>query len=546
MAKKIAFLLVFLLVLSLPFLLRDKNRAIDVGADDTLVVLTGHNENVRSEIAMGFQRWYREKTGRTVFIDWRFIGGMVESIRYLESSYLGAFRYHYEHVLGKPWTAEVQQIFSLRTADRSRWRTPAHVEVLGTFYDSSISVGIDLFFGGGVTEYVLQKDRGSLVDSGFLREHPEIFNEECIPQRFAGENVYDPDGYWFGQVLSTFGILLNEKALADRGFAPKSISQWKQLTDGRLFGAIALVDPTKSSALLKAYEMVVQQQISESFAELSKNSPGGDSAQMEREAVADGWLRGLRILQLMSANTRYYADAPTKMILDVSGGNSAVGVIVDFMGNAQAAFDHRRCGWERLQFIVPKNGSAVSPDPIAVLRGAPHMEVTKLFLEFLLGEDGQKLMVFSLGSPGGPVRNEPLRPAVNKKVYAEENASHMASLANPYMELRECEFHPERTAPFYNVLKWVVKCAFMIPHGELVDAWRAILRARTEGRTEAADAAMVVLQDFSSFGADEVHATLDAVLHLSSPAQSLEVQRLVVQRFQQQYRRAQRIADGKK
>jgi ABC-type Fe3+ transport system substrate-binding protein len=540
-AKKILLAVALLLVVGLPFLFHDSKRAINAAADDTVIILTGHNENVRFELGQGFQRWYRERTGRTVFVDWRYLGGVSEIVRYLESVYGSAFRYHWEHELGRQWTAEIQRIFVHRTADRRSWETELEQGVCGAFYDSRVTSGMDILFGGGVSEFVAQANLGTIVDSGFLGEHPELFSGEAIPQRFAGERLWDDGGRWFGQVLSTFGILRNLDALAALGIGGEQAVQWEQLANPRLFGTLALADPTKSSALLKAYEMIIQQQIFFRFQKLRAAEVAGDD--WEGRAIQEGWQRGLEVLQLMSANARYYADAPTKMILDISSGNSALGVIVDFMGQQQCAVDGRRSGHQRLHFVLPENGSAVSPDPIAILRGAPNGEVAKKFLEFVLGEEGQKIVAFSPGTPGGPQRSELFRPAVNRAIYRDAYTPFRSTGSNPYVELAAFDYHPEWMAQHYNALKWIVKFSCIIPHRELADAWKSIIRAREEGREAAADGALRILQDFSQFDYERINETLEPILHPSDPAQALALQRRIVGRFQEQYRRAKRLAE---
>jgi ABC-type Fe3+ transport system substrate-binding protein len=541
--KKLLLLAALVAIAVLPLFVRDGKRAINAKTDDTVVIITGNNENLRFEFAQGFQKWYRERTGRTVFVDWRFLGGAVETVRYLDSIYGSAFRMHWEKELGRSWSGEVQKAFTERVTDRSSWTTDVEREVCGAFYGSEISSAIDLLFGGGVSEFIIQADRGTIVDSGFLREHPELFCADCIPSSIGGEELWDRKGRWFGQSLSTFGLLYNRAALAAKGIEDNWLQQWSQLADPRLFGSVALVDPTKSSALLKAYEMVIQQQIALRRKELEKEK----ASDLERRAVREGWLEGLRILQLAAANTRYFADGPTKMILDVSSGNSAVGIIVDFMGNAQAAFDRSRCGWERLRFTLPVGGSAISPDPIAILRGAPNEKVAKLFLEYILGEEGQKVMTFRVGTPGGPIRDELYRPSVNLKVYAEAYAPYRTFEGDQFEAIASAalSIHPEYTAPVYNALKWTVKFALMVPHRELVEAWGAILAARSEGRGEDADRALRILEDFSGFCYDEVPATLAAVLAPSRPSEALAVQRKIVERFRGQYHLAKLRAEGR-
>jgi hypothetical protein len=305
---------------------------------------------------------------------------------------------------------------------------------------------------------------------------------------------------------------------------------------------LALADPAKSSALLKAYETIIQQQIIFAIRREKILHPDQDQGEWENAALRRGWQRGLEVLQLISANARYYADAPTKMILDISSGNSMAGIIVDFMGQQQCAVDRKRSGHSRLRFILPRNGSAVSPDPIAILRGAPNESVAKLFLEFVLGEEGQKIVAFSVGSPGGPVRSELFRPAIHRRIYDASYAPYRSSVSDPYVELANFDYFPEYTAHHYNSLKWLIKFSCLIPHGELAAAWKAIIDARAEGRIADADAAQGILGNFSQLGYDEVRRTLEPILHQTNPGQALRLQRQLVQRFQCQYDAAREMA----
>ena len=68
-------------IVALPFALRPGTSAA-AATDDTLVIITPHNEALRTEFGRGFQKWYEAKTGRTVAIDWRVIGGTSEITRY--------------------------------------------------------------------------------------------------------------------------------------------------------------------------------------------------------------------------------------------------------------------------------------------------------------------------------------------------------------------------------------------------------------------------------------------------------------------------------
>ena len=111
MAKRAIILLVLAATIALPFLLRPKKPAA-VRADATLVIITPHNEAIRYEFGLGFQRWYQQQTGKTVFVDWRVIGGTSEITRYLDGEYTASFQDYWTHTLRRAWSNEVETAFA--------------------------------------------------------------------------------------------------------------------------------------------------------------------------------------------------------------------------------------------------------------------------------------------------------------------------------------------------------------------------------------------------------------------------------------------------
>ena len=109
--KRFALILALAVIVALPFALRPSRPALG-SADDTLVVITPHNEAIRHEYGRGFAAWYRERTGRTVALDWRIVGGTSEIARFLEGEYASAFEQHWTRRLGRPWSLEVQAAFA--------------------------------------------------------------------------------------------------------------------------------------------------------------------------------------------------------------------------------------------------------------------------------------------------------------------------------------------------------------------------------------------------------------------------------------------------
>ncbi|RME68634.1 MAG: iron ABC transporter substrate-binding protein, partial [Verrucomicrobia bacterium] len=308
-------------IIALPFALR-RDRAPVLEADDVVVVITPHNEAIRSEFARGFQRWYRERTGRTVAVEWRVIGGTSEIARFLAGEYTSAFRLHWERDLGRRWSNEVLRAFNngaIELDDTPQDDTEAE-RARRAFLASDVSCGIDVFFGGGVYDFNRQARAGQIVDCGILQRHPEWFTDDVIPWRHNGEIFWDRDGRWIGAVLASFGILYNRDALQRLGIE-KPPTTWRDLTDPRFFGELALADPTKSGSIAKAFEMVIQREMQERYRALLAR--GLSEAEAEKSAVEQGWLEGLRVLQLMGANARYFTDSSQKPPIDVGQGDSA-------------------------------------------------------------------------------------------------------------------------------------------------------------------------------------------------------------------------------
>ncbi|MGE4549913.1 MAG: iron ABC transporter substrate-binding protein, partial [Opitutales bacterium] len=77
MGKQIAIFALIGLVVGLPFTLR-KEEQIITNPDETIVIISPHMESIRHEFAVGFRKWYQEKTSKTVQVDWRTVGGTSE------------------------------------------------------------------------------------------------------------------------------------------------------------------------------------------------------------------------------------------------------------------------------------------------------------------------------------------------------------------------------------------------------------------------------------------------------------------------------------
>jgi len=435
---KLAVIISLVVILGVPFLFRpdDAGRAPETD-ERRLIIITPHIEHLRIEFSRGFSEWHELHYGEPVWIDFRQPGGTSEIRKQLLAQYTAA----------------------VRRGDISR--------------SGEAEPGVmpyDILFGGGSYEHDQMK-RGVRVE--FDGQRPAVVPISVpmdIPQRrldeWFGENrigasvLYDPDLHWLGVALSSFGIVYNRDVLEELGLdAPHD---WEDLTDHRYAGWLALADPRQSGSVATAYESILNNY---------------------------GWERGWRTLRAMSANAQYFANSSTKTPLDVSAGEAAAGVAIDFYGRYQSQA-LREPGQppesSRVGYVDPEGLVFVDPDPVSVLRGGPNPELAMRFVEYLLSEQGQSVWQLpakgELASPHalGPREHE-LRRMPARRVMYERHFESFIDKVDPFRIASEAESRGWRSmiSPLMG--------AFGIDlHTECRAAWDALHRI-----TAAADAGAI-------------------------------------------------------
>jgi len=535
MSRSFVILALFAAVLAVPFILRPRHRAVSV-MHDTVVIVTPHNGALRSEFEHGFANWYRQKTGRAVVIDWRAIGGTSEIAHYLDGEYTTGFQRRWTLTLHRSWSGEIQAGFQ-----NGHLAPDAPMEVRAAredFLHSEVGCGIDLFFGGGIYDFMRQAQAGTLVDAGVIAKHPELFRDEVIPHEFAGEEYWDRHGLWIGTVLSSFGVLSNRDSLNRLGVPPPQ--QWTDLENPKLIGALALADPTRSSSMAVVFENIIQQQMQRCWIETERAHPEFPAQERERIAVHQGWLAGMRVIQLLGANAGYFTDNSQRPPIDVAAGDAAIGLCIDFYGRQQQEAVVRRGHSNRLAYVSPIGGSISSVDPIAMLRGAPHRESATLFIEYVLSMDGQKLWDFKPGTPGGPERYALRRLPIRRDFYTHPEFKPYLSDPDdaPFAEVERLIYRPAWTSKYFREMAFAIRVMCLDTHVELVRAWRAL--AETGQPAEG----MAALQDLSAVDYDQIAGEIHRQLTSKDRTDEVKFARVLGERFRVQYARAETLARG--
>ena len=496
--QRLAYVVLVLLIVALPLALR-REPAADAGRTGalTLVIVTPHNEAIRSEFGRAFSAWHREHYGQPVAVDWRVLGGTTEISRYLQAQYTAAVGAWWRQQ-GRAWPAGMgDRLFDPALdapAEKIVASDRAFAAVRQAFLHTDAAVaftcGLDVFFGGGSFDHGDAARKGCTVSLEPLLQ--TLGDLDQLPEKVSGE-VWRTT-HFAGNALSVFGICYNLDRLHELGVPLPA--QWSDLTDPRYCGTLGLTDPTKSGSAAKAFEMIIQQQCR--LALRAANFDDATSAAIERDltagktapadyqrALETGWQRGLALIQLLGANARYFTDSSSRVPLDVSAGDAAAGICIDFFARFQAAQDRAPGGRPRMAFVAPSGGTSVTSDPISLLRGAEHREIAERFIAFTLSPAGQRLWCQRTGTPGGPERYALWRLPIRRDFYPPGelaqslrplNAFDLAEEANNAFALATHFTYEARwTARHFGVHRDLIKAMCLDSGEELRAAWRAIL-----------------------------------------------------------------------
>ncbi|MHC4220201.1 MAG: ABC transporter substrate-binding protein [Planctomycetota bacterium] len=301
----------------------------------------------------------------------------------------------------------------------------------------------DLLFGGG--PWVHEQLKGAPAISA-----PVDFDDEWLTSVY-GENaigdgrLYDPQKHWFGTALSSFGIVFNRDALAELGVPePRS---WEDLADPRLMGWVALADPARSGSITTLFETILRYR---------------------------GWDEGWAILRRAGANARGFSASALEAPMDVSLGDAAAGLCIDFFGRYQAQAIRSAGGRPRVGYVDPAGETSIDADPISMLAGAPRPDLARRFIEFCLTEPGQALWQFPVDSNRndglGPRAFELRRMPILRSMY-DAHLDRFVDRVDPYALARATGNAEADIRPYIDVLFGAM---VIDHHHELQAAWEAI------------------------------------------------------------------------
>ena len=267
--------------------------------------------------------------------------------------------------LTKVFKAEFEKLHPDVKLEVLKKKTSAGIKYIS---ETATNNKIDLFWASAPDAFEVLKD------GGLLQKYKVKI--KGIPAKVGSFPIHDPEGYYKGFAAAGYGIMWNTRyTKAKKLPAP---TNWSDLEKPVYFNHVGMSAPSRSGTTHLTVETILQ---------------------------ADGWANGWGSLKRMAGNFKSVTERSFGVPDGVNSGNFGIGIVIDFFGlSSQGA------GFP-VEFIYPP-ATALVPANIGIVNNAPNSEMAGEFIEFLLSDHGQELLL----SP--KIRRLPVNPNTYAKAPA--------------------------------------------------------------------------------------------------------------------------------
>lgn len=172
--------------------------------------------------------------------------------------------------------------------------------------------------------------------------------------------LYDPQGYYYGTKLITTGIAYHTRA-------PVKPASWQDLLKPELKNMTTLPSPLYSGA-----------------------------AQIHMATLMNDPQLGFAWYQKLKANGAMPQSGNGGVMSAITSGSKAYGVLVDYMAIREKAKG------APIDFVFPKEGVSIVTEPVAMMKNAKNPDGAKAFIDFVLSDEGQRLVLKQGYLPADP------------------------------------------------------------------------------------------------------------------------------------------------
>jgi phosphoglycerate transport regulatory protein PgtC len=254
-----------------------------------------------------------------------------------------------------------------------------------------------------------------------------------IADKMGSTPVNDRDGYYVGFAASGYGIMYNTRYLRAHNLpAPR---EWDDLKKPLYFGHVGISAPSRSGTTHLTVETILQ---------------------------GEGWEKGWATLLEIGGNLAQVSDRSFGVPDAVNSGQYGIGIVIDFFGLSAKA-----SGFP-VEFVYP-TVTTIVPANVAIIANARNQRAAEAFVEFLLSEEGQQLLL------DPKIQRLPVRLATYDKA--------PAGYPNPFKDRAlgaGVNFNAELSERRYELINSLYDRAVTFRLKELNAAWKAIHAAETK------------------------------------------------------------------
>lgn len=181
-------------------------------------------------------------------------------------------------------------------------------------------------------------------------------NLEAYPETIAGQETFDPDGYYTGFSFSAVGILINNEVM-EANDLPKPTS-YADLADPSIYnGWLVMGNPAATSIAHRNVQAVLQ---------------------------AYGWEEGWRELIDIAISVDKFTDSTGKATSLTTKGEYLAVLTKD------AYYNEFSQQGDPIDFVYPQEGTYPSIVYAGILKGARHTDAAKMWMDWISSKEGQE------------------------------------------------------------------------------------------------------------------------------------------------------------
>jgi iron(III) transport system substrate-binding protein len=236
--------------------------------------------------------------------------------------------------------------FEKATGIKVEFLTMSSGEVLARLRAEQANPQTDVWFGGGSDAFI------QAADEGLIAAYQSPYVERVKPA------FRDDAGYWTGVSIVVVGLLVNDERLESKGLPLPTT--WTALADPVYKDELMASNPNTSGTAYTTVSGILQMM--------------GEDA---------GWA----FLDKMYANIPFLEKSGSGPARKALAGEYAVGIVPDPhnmpLYNPEAP----------LTPVFPQDGVLAWPSPVAVIQGARHPNNAKIFVDWCLSPEGQRVLM---------------------------------------------------------------------------------------------------------------------------------------------------------